>query len=217
MRKSTGLALYLPRLALVVLNFPVFNDGRSFSLARQLRLDGYAGEIRATGNVMPDLLQFMLQVGFDTFDVSTRFSPELWLRSLRRISLTYQHGLADEKTPVGAASVWNDLVISQQPHLTIGRRPAETMQHLIAELSHLDGSALLQPLIEKHLRRQVALVSSFGTESVVLLHMVASIDANTPVIFIQTGKLFEETEEYRLKLESLFGLRDLRVVRAACF
>ena len=104
--KSTALALYLPRLALVVLNFPVFNDGRSFSLARQLRLDGYAGEVRATGHVMPDLLQFMLQVGFDAFDVSTRFGAELWLRSLKRISLTYQHGLADENTPFGAASVW---------------------------------------------------------------------------------------------------------------
>jgi uncharacterized protein (DUF934 family) len=104
--KSASLALYLPRLALILLNFPVFNDGRSFSIARQLRLDGYAGEIRATGHVMPDLLQFMLQVGFDAFDVSDRFSPEFWLRSLKRISLTYQHDLADERTPFGAASVW---------------------------------------------------------------------------------------------------------------
>jgi uncharacterized protein (DUF934 family) len=105
--KSSALALYLPRLALVVLNFPVFNDGRSFSIARQLRLDGYRGEIRASGHVMPDLLQFMLQVGFDAFDVSSRFRPEFWLRSLKRISLTYQHDLADESTPFSAASVWN--------------------------------------------------------------------------------------------------------------
>jgi uncharacterized protein (DUF934 family) len=104
--KSSALALYLPRLALIVLNFPVFNDGRSFSIARQLRLDGYTGEIRAVGHVMPDLLQFMLQVGFDAFDVSSRFTPELWLSSLKRISLTYQHDLADERTPFSANSVW---------------------------------------------------------------------------------------------------------------
>ena len=104
--RSASLTLYLPRLALVILNFPVFNDGRSFSIARQLRLDGYSGEIRATGHVMPDLLQFMLQVGFDAFDVSERFSPEFWLKSLKRISLTYQHDLADEKTAFGAAPVW---------------------------------------------------------------------------------------------------------------
>jgi phosphoadenosine phosphosulfate reductase len=87
------------------------------------------------------------------------------------------------------------------------------MQQLIAELAYLDGPALLKPLIEKHFRKQIALVSSFGTESVVLLHMVASIDRDTPVIFVDTGKLFAETEAYRLKLEKIFGLRDLRVVR----
>jgi len=87
------------------------------------------------------------------------------------------------------------------------------MQQIIAELSQLEGRALLQPLIETHFNRQIALVSSFGTESVVLLHMVASINASTPVIFVDTGKLFSETEQYRRRLEKLFGLRDLRVVR----
>jgi uncharacterized protein (DUF934 family) len=104
--KVAALTLYLPRLALIVLNFPAFNDGRSFSIARQLRLDGYAGEIRAAGNVMPDLLQFMLQVGFDAFEVSERFPSEFWIKSLKRMSLTYQHGLQDGKTALGAASVW---------------------------------------------------------------------------------------------------------------
>jgi uncharacterized protein (DUF934 family) len=106
--KAASLTLYLPRLALIILNFPVFNDGRSFSIARQLRLDGFAGEIRAAGHVLPDLLQFMLQVGFDAFDVSERFSPDFWMRSLKRISLTYQHGLADEKTPFSASAVWKE-------------------------------------------------------------------------------------------------------------
>jgi uncharacterized protein (DUF934 family) len=104
--KVAALGLYLSRLALIVLNFPAFNDGRSFSIARQLRLDGFAGEIRAAGNVMPDLLQFMLQVGFDAFEVSERFSREFWIKSLKRMSLTYQHGLEDSKTPLGAAAVW---------------------------------------------------------------------------------------------------------------
>jgi phosphoadenosine phosphosulfate reductase len=87
------------------------------------------------------------------------------------------------------------------------------MQHIIAELSHLEGRALLQPLIERHFKRQIALVSSFGTESVVLLHMVAAIDATIPVIFVDTGKLFAETEQYQSQLRNLFGLRDLRVAR----
>jgi len=105
--KVASLDLYLSRLALVVLNFPVFNDGRSFSIARQLRLDGFLGELRASGNVMPDLLQFMLQVGFDSFEVTERYSPELWTKSLKRMSLTYQHGLGDGRTVHAAAPVWS--------------------------------------------------------------------------------------------------------------
>jgi uncharacterized protein (DUF934 family) len=104
--KIAQLRLYLPRLTLVALNFPAFNDGRSFSIARQLRLEGYSGEIRAMGNVLPDQLQFMLQVGFDSFEVSERFNRQHWIDSLKRMSLTYQHDLADGKTSQGAAAVW---------------------------------------------------------------------------------------------------------------
>jgi uncharacterized protein (DUF934 family) len=104
--KVAQLRLYLPRLALVALSFPAFSDGRSLSIARQLRLEEYAGEIRAIGNVLPDLLQFMLQVGFDSFEVSERFSRQRWIDSLKKMSLTYQHDLADAKTPQGAAAVW---------------------------------------------------------------------------------------------------------------
>ena len=104
--KVAKLRLYLPRLALVALSFPAFSDGRSLSIARQLRLEEYAGETRAIGNVLPDLLQFMLQVGFDSFEVSERFSRQRWIDSLKRMSLTYQHDLADAKTAQGAAAVW---------------------------------------------------------------------------------------------------------------
>ena len=63
-----------------------------------MRANGFAGELRATGNVLPDQLQFMLQVGFDSFEVNDRFPRDYWLRYLRRMSLTYQHDLADGKS-----------------------------------------------------------------------------------------------------------------------
>lgn len=59
---------------------------------------------------------------------------------------------------------------------------------------------------------KVALVSSFGAESAVLLHMLAGIDPATPVLFLDTGKLFGETRRYRDQLAkqlSLTGLRSL--------
>ncbi|MFT3671992.1 DUF934 domain-containing protein [Aestuariivirga sp.] len=96
---------YLPQLALVVLPFPAFNDGRSYSIARQLRLDGYQSELRAAGNILPDQLQFMLQVGFDTFDVSDRFPLDVWQKASRQMSLAYQRGLF-RKT--GEREVWSE-------------------------------------------------------------------------------------------------------------
>lgn len=84
---------YFSRVVLVVLAFPSFTDGRSYSLARQLRLDGYRGELRASGNILPDQLQFMLQVGVESFEVGERFSLEAWQHAAKLMSLTYQRGL----------------------------------------------------------------------------------------------------------------------------
>ena len=61
-------------------------------------------------------------------------------------------------------------------------------------------------------RGRIALVSSFGTEAAVLLHLVAGIDRNTPVIFLDTFKLFPETLRYRDTLIVRLGLRDVRTI-----
>lgn len=58
--------------------------------------------------------------------------------------------------------------------------------------------------------RKMALVSSFGAESVVLLHLVSEIDRNIPVIFIDTHMLFAETLAYQLELSETLELNDLR-------
>ena len=91
--REHDLTPYVPQLALIALPFPAYTDGRSYSLARQLRLDGYQSELRATGNILPDQLQFMLQVGFDTFEVPERFGLEAWQKASRQMSLGYQRGL----------------------------------------------------------------------------------------------------------------------------
>ncbi len=76
----------------------------------------------------------------------------------------------------------------------------------------LDGLSLLRALLrEGPLRGKTALVSSFGAESVVLLDMVATIDPATPVIFLDTGKLFPETHAYREEVTELLGLADVRL------
>ncbi len=59
---------------------------------------------------------------------------------------------------------------------------------------------------------RIALISSFGTESALLLALAAELDPGVPVIFLDTGKLFGETLRYRDRLVALLGLRDVRSV-----
>jgi phosphoadenosine phosphosulfate reductase len=62
-------------------------------------------------------------------------------------------------------------------------------------------------------REQLALVSSFGTESAALLKVMADVDPSIPVIFLDTGWLFEETLAYRDTLTKTLGLTDVRSIK----
>ena len=75
------------------------------------------------------------------------------------------------------------------------------------------AECVLEEMIQRRFAGEIALVSSFGTESVILLHMIAEIDKATPVIFLDTGKLFAETLAYRDALVARLGLTDVRSVR----
>lgn len=77
---------------------------------------------------------------------------------------------------------------------------------------HLDGRDLLDAFV-RHFPGQVAVISSFGAESAVLLDLVAQVDQNLPVIFLDTDALFDETLDYQKQVTSQLGLTGLRVVR----
>jgi phosphoadenosine phosphosulfate reductase len=62
-------------------------------------------------------------------------------------------------------------------------------------------------------RERLAVVSSFGTESAALLKVMADVDPAIPVIFLDTGWLFEETLAYRDTLIAALGLRDVRSIK----
>jgi phosphoadenosine phosphosulfate reductase len=73
-----------------------------------------------------------------------------------------------------------------------------------------DTVEMLTTVLRESLAGDVAVVSSFGAESAVLLHLVASIDPAVPVLFLETGKHFPETLAYRDQLAERLGLTDLR-------
>jgi uncharacterized protein (DUF934 family) len=116
--KAEELRPYLNRISLIVLAFPAFADGRSYSLAGQLRDLGFRGELRATGNVLPDQAQMMKQVGIDSFEVTDRFPLETWKKATRQMSLAYQRGLYRR---AGEREVWSERhqgfeAWEEQPH-----------------------------------------------------------------------------------------------------
>lgn len=91
---------YLDRLSLVALEFPAFTDGRAYSQARIIRRQlGFAGEIRATGDVLADQAELMLRCGFDSFEVKDGQSLEIWRRAANSLKLSYQRNYRrlDEK------------------------------------------------------------------------------------------------------------------------
>ena len=75
-----------------------------------------------------------------------------------------------------------------------------------------DTIEMLTVLLRENMLGDAAIVSSFGAESAVLLHLIASIDPATPVLFLDTGKHFPETITYREELRNMLGLLDLRII-----
>ena len=73
-----------------------------------------------------------------------------------------------------------------------------------------DAHGILELALTGEFAGKTAVVSSFGAESAVLLHLVAEIDPNTPILFLNTGKLFGETLRYRDRLQDELGLGDVR-------
>ncbi len=76
-----------------------------------------------------------------------------------------------------------------------------------------DASSVLRLALGDAFPGRIALVSSFGTESALLLSLAAEIDPSVPVIFLDTGKLFPETLDYRDTLIDRLGLTDVKLVR----
>jgi len=86
-----SLAPDLPRLALIALQFPQWVDGRAYSQARVLRSRlRYHGELRATGEVLVDMLPLLHRTGFDTVQLRADQSLESSQRALRFFAAHYQ-------------------------------------------------------------------------------------------------------------------------------
>ncbi len=99
------------------------------------------------------------------------------------------------------------------PHDT-GLTITENVADLNARYRHHGATAVLERALSDPALGKIALVSSFGAESVVLLHLVSVIDRTTPVLFIDTEMLFTETLTYQMELSERLRLSEVRTIRA---
>lgn len=90
---------HLERVRLIEVDFPRFRDGRGFSTARILREAGYTGELKATGDVLVDLIYFMRRCGFDSFAPDKPIDRAEAEAALSRYPYVYQHA-ADDAVPI---------------------------------------------------------------------------------------------------------------------
>jgi phosphoadenosine phosphosulfate reductase len=93
---------------------------------------------------------------------------------------------------------------------------AETVESLAERLDFELRAAAPQEIIRVAVAtfgERIALVSSFGAESAVLLHMAAEVRRDVPVLFLDTGMLFGQTLDYRKRLTAEFKLTDVRDLR----
>jgi len=85
---------HLAAIPAIAIRFPVFNDGRGFSLARQLRRLGYKGTLRARGHVLADQYPLALRCGFDEVEISeaqaARQPEAQWFEARQRVERNYQ-------------------------------------------------------------------------------------------------------------------------------
>jgi len=89
---------------------------------------------------------------------------------------------------------------------------ADLAKRLDRQLRRAEPREILQAAID-HYGDELALVSSFGAESAVLLHMVSELKPDIPVLFLDTGMLFGQTLDYRRQLAAKLGLSGVRDLR----
>lgn len=202
------LAPQLPKLKTILVNFPSYADGRGFSIARQLRQTyGFEGTLIADGPLIPDQYAMALQCGFDSVRLDGKtFAIQAesdWFHAMDAFAGVYQRGYTVKNGP--ATSIFDARKTS-----VAALKQAE--QGAVDPYFGLSANKAIERALTEY-NGKIALVSSLGVDSVVLLHMVAQIDKDVPIIFLDTGKHFRETLAYRDMIIDDLGLTNFQNVR----
>jgi phosphoadenosine phosphosulfate reductase len=225
----------LNHFGVVALEFPHFKDGRPFSYAKLLRdRYQYKGEVRAFGHILRDQYLFLDRLGVNAIEVKDDRALKEWKAAMAEFSVFYQTSV-DARRPAMALRRqlakalkpsrpdFEDLMpTSDVPPPKDAPPPPSNARIAVADAKvrafshkygHLSAQKLMAAMIEAEFEDRIALVSSFGTEAAVLLHMMSEIDRKLPVLFLDTQKLFGETLRYRDQLIGRLGLANVQTIK----
>ena len=183
----------------LILEFDVFRDGRGFSLAAVLRGQGYRGRLIAAGRVLPDQARHLRRCGFDAVELTPGADPAPWRHMDQVFSAAYQPASGDDR-----------LVWRQRHQAPPSEASTALAARLNAQWSEADAEDLLRAVLDPALGRKAAVISSFGAEAAVLLHLISRVQPDLPVVFLETGQHFFQTLGYRRELAERLGLTDVR-------
>ncbi len=85
-------------------------------------------------------------------------------------------------------------------------------QNFCSKYSKLNAVNILKVMIKDIFHGKIVVTSSFGAESIVILHLVSKVDRNTPIVFLNTGKLFPETLEYVDEVRDKLELNKIKIL-----
>jgi phosphoadenosine phosphosulfate reductase len=83
---------------------------------------------------------------------------------------------------------------------------------MAAEFAGRSTLSVIEAAVRDLYDGRIAVVSSFGAESAVLLHLVSTVDRTVPILFVDTDKLFGETLRYRNQLIERLALTNVRTL-----
>ena len=200
---ARALLPHLGRLSLVEVSFPSFRDGRGYSAARVLREGGYTANCARRATCWSIRCRTCAAAGSTVSRHRRRSTRRCWSVAWRATGIPI-------RPPRMARCRCGSCVMAEAARRldVIDVAPAYTQADadaLNARFVGVDTLSMLRVLFAEGILGRTAVVSSFGTESAALLHLVAQADAQTPVIFVDTLKMFPETLAYRDELVGRFG------------
>ncbi len=175
-------------LPVIAVDFPKFTDGRGYSIGRLLRdRFGFAGELRAVGDVLRDQLFALSQCGFDAFVIRADRDAADALASLEDF-----------------ASVYTATSLMPQPWFR--RRAASAPERGDPDLGSRvdDAVSLLREIAARH--APAVFASSFGAEDMVVIDLIAKHRLPIRIFTLDTGRLPEETHALIDRVRERYGV-----------